>query len=100
MARSLPSTEDAEFEIWVKNNEIFHSVRRAIRWAYAELDQCCEQVGGDPVYGWCVHVYRAGEDGFGCSISQSFWPGDHAGSTRRTGAEAVIQAVIELKLGY
>lgn len=99
VARELPSTESAEFELWVRHNEIFHSAPQAIRWAHQELARCCEQVGGDPEFGWDVQLYRA-EDGFGCSISQVSWPGDHTGSTRRTGAEAVIQAVIELKLGY
>ena len=90
---------EAEFLLKMHHPEVFVSYRAAKSWALAQLNKHPDRYTGDDQYGWCVHAYKD-PDGYCCSISQTWWAGDHCGQTRPTAALAIVQAMLELQVGY
>ena len=82
--------EDIEFELWVNQNELFHSALKAIRWAKLELTHITTV--GDH---WKFHIERC-DDKIICKINHPRLFYEYAGNPRANGAEAVIDATISL----
>ena len=67
------------------------SVFKALRWAKLTLMHM-EGSGHD------IHLHRE-EKGYYCSFAKPSWSGDHCGDYYKTGAEAVVGAVLEYQFG-
>lgn len=87
--------EDLEFDLWVNKNEIFHSAPKAIRWAKTELSRMSEDYNLDKK--WIIEFERNGDQVF-CKIGQGSWAAVHIGEPRENGAEAVIEAILEIMI--
>jgi hypothetical protein len=83
--------EDIEFDLWVNQNELFHSVLKAIRWAKQELSRMTTLSNQ-----WVFQFDRYSDDKVVCKIYHPFLPSAYTGNPRTSGAEAVIDAAISL----
>lgn len=88
-----------EFELWMHSPDVFTSYRAARKWAFETLEANPGQFDGFHDISWDVNLIKC-DDGYECSVSQYCWSADHCGAVKRTGAQAIVQAVLELKAGY
>ena len=86
--------EDIEFDLWVNQNELFHSALKAIRWAKQELTRVTTLSNQ-----WVFQFDRYSDGKVVCKIYHPFLPSAYTGNPRTNGAEAVIDAAISLYCG-
>ena len=98
LQRLQQTFQQLEFDLWVKNPDVFNSFRAAKRWALVELTRAPYLYSGDRAE-WHVDIIK-NPLGYECSISQHWWAADHVGSSRPTAALAIVQAVLELQAGF
>lgn len=86
---------DAFVEYKKVPNDVKHNVFKAMKWAKKTLT-AFEGSGHE------IHIHReySYSSMFGCSFSKPEWSGYHCSDNYVTGAQAVISAVLEYKLGY